>query len=158
MERRDPCFLDDEQRWSPRLQPLLYSVKEVEEDRHEMFLPKRHQVGHLEDLEPALTQALGLSIEQVPEWAAQSVVGEALPQLHVLQVEQSLDPLLGPSTVVTPVNGRQRSEGQASLVVAGDVVVLGPTGVREHVRRVVLIEEKDLGARVAEELCDQQAD
>src|SRR3989454_665215 len=103
MERRDPCFLDDEQRWSPRLQPLLYSVKEVEEDRHEMFLPKRHQVGHLEDLEPALTQVLGLSIEQVPEWAAQSVVGE-------------------------------------------------------HVRGVVLIEEKDLGARVAEELCDQQAD
>src|SRR5437867_13184375 len=89
-----------------------------------------------------------LSIEQVPEWAAQSVVGEGLPQLlvlqgvhevrhraaralgeelesppdrgplrrrrsHALQVEQSLDPLLGPATVVTPFNGRQRSEGQA---------------------------------------------
>src|SRR3989442_7327211 len=85
MECRDPCLLDDEQRRSPLLQPLLDSVKEIEKDRHEMLLAERHQVGHLEDLEPALTQVLGLSIEQMPEWAAQGVVGEGLAQLLVLQ-------------------------------------------------------------------------
>src|SRR5439155_15839007 len=65
MERRDPCLLDDEQRWSPLLQPLLHSVKEVEKDWDKMLLPKRHQVGHLEELESTLTKILSLSIEQV---------------------------------------------------------------------------------------------
>src|SRR5438445_11775886 len=85
MECRDPCLLDDEQRRSPLLQPLLDSVKEIEKDWHEMLLPERHQVGHLEDLEPALTKVLALSIEQMPEWAAQGVVGEGLSELLVLQ-------------------------------------------------------------------------
>src|SRR3989442_10820972 len=101
----------------------------------------------------------------MPEWTAQGVVGEGLPQLLVLQgmhevrhraaralgeelqsppdrgplrrrrrnapqAEQSLDPLLGPSTVVTPVNGRPRGESHASLAVAGAVVVLWPPGGR----------------------------
>src|SRR5207245_9711017 len=65
MEGRDPGLLDDEQRRSPLLQPLLYSVKEIKKDRHEMLLPERHQVRQLEDLERALTQALGLSTGQL---------------------------------------------------------------------------------------------
>src|SRR5437867_1433597 len=85
MEGRDPGLLDDEQRRSSLLQPLFYSVKEVKKDRHEMLLPECHQVGHLEDLEPALTKVLALSIEQMPEWSAQGVVGEGLAQLLVLQ-------------------------------------------------------------------------
>ena len=47
---------------------LLHLVKEVEQDRHEMLLPERHQVGHFEDLEPPLTQVVRLSVEKMSEW------------------------------------------------------------------------------------------
>src|SRR5438093_748605 len=36
MECGDPGLLDDQKRWSPGLQPLLHSMKEVEEDRDEV--------------------------------------------------------------------------------------------------------------------------
>jgi len=67
------------------LQALLDSVKEVEKDRHEMLLPECHQMRHLEDLEPALAQVVGLSVEEMPEWPAQRVVGKSLPQILILQ-------------------------------------------------------------------------
>src|SRR5262249_34508886 len=74
-----------------------------------------------------------------------------------LQVDKDLDPLLGPTPLVAPVDPRKWREGQAALVVAGDVVVLGAAGVCEHVCRVVLIEEEYLGAGVAEELSHEQS-
>src|SRR3989442_7022722 len=85
MQRSDPRFLDDEQRRSTLLQSLLYSVKEVEKDRHQMLLSERHQVGHLEDLEPPLAQVVSLSVEKMSQWSAQRVVGESLTQILILQ-------------------------------------------------------------------------
>src|SRR3989475_3010159 len=70
VERRDPRFLDDEQRGRPFLQALLDSVKEVEKDRHEMLLPECHQMRHVEDLEPPLHPIVGLSVEAMLEGPA----------------------------------------------------------------------------------------
>src|SRR5207249_11654022 len=139
--------------------PLLHSMKHVEKGRDQVLLPEGHQVGHLDDLETALAQVFILGVEKMPEWPAQGIVREGLPQLLVLQrvhevchratralgqefegppkggplrrrrgealqVEQDLEPLLGPSALVTPVNGGERSEGQTSITISRALVVL----------------------------------
>ena len=93
-----------------------------------------------------LAEVFVLSVEQMPEWPAQRVVGKSLAQILILervhevghrtaralgqqlecapergalcwgrrdalQVEENLDPLLGPSTLMTPVDSGDRCEG-----------------------------------------------
>src|SRR4030095_2084919 len=97
-----------------------------------VLLPERHQVGHLEDLQPTLTQVLALSIEQMPEWAAQGVVAEGLAQLMVLQsvheVRHRAAWTLGQELKSPPERGPLRRRRRNGLQVSQNLhPLLGPS-------------------------------
>src|SRR5438093_889215 len=78
--------------------------------------------------------------------------------LDALQGQEHLQPFLRPHTIRERLERREWIEGQRTLTLTKDVVVLGAARVGEYVGRVVLVKEEHLRAGIPEELGHKQPD